>query len=46
MNRFQVLRQVYRHQRQEHTRLVRMVAGLVNRRIHEKPLKVYAAAVA
>jgi len=44
MNRFQVLRQVYRHQRQGHTRLVRIVAGLVNRRIAQKPLKVYAAA--
>jgi hypothetical protein len=46
VNRFQVLRQVYRHQRDEHTRLVRIVAGLVNRRIREKPLKVYGPAMA
>jgi len=46
MNRFQLLRQVYRHPREQHTRLVRIVAGLVNRRIQEKPLKVYAPAVA
>ena len=46
VNRFQVLRQVYRHQRDEHTRIVRIVAGLVNRRIREKPLKVYGPAMA
>jgi hypothetical protein len=46
MNRFQVLRQVYRHQRDEHTRIVRIVAGLVDRRIQEKPLKVYAPVMA
>ena len=44
MNRFQVLRQVYRHQRSEHSGVVRIVAGLVNRRIAERPLKVYAVA--
>lgn len=44
MNRFQVLRQVYRHPRREHTQVVRIVAGLVNRRIAEQPLKVYAGA--
>ena len=46
MNRFQVLRQVYRHQRDEHTGIVRIVAGLVNRRIQEKPLKTYDLAMA
>jgi hypothetical protein len=46
MNRFQILRQVYRHQRNEHTNIVRIVAGLVNRRIQEKPLKCYDLAVA
>jgi hypothetical protein len=46
MNRFQVLRQVYRHQRAEHTRVVRIVAGLVNRRVQEKPLKAYGPVAA
>jgi hypothetical protein len=44
INRFQVLRQVYRHQREGHTRIVRIVAGLVNRRIQAVPLKTYVAA--
>lgn len=44
MNCFQVLVQVYRHQRERHTRLVRIVAGLVNRRIRVVPLKTYAVA--
>lgn len=43
MNHFQVLAQVFRHSRQGHARLVRIVAGLVNRRIEVKPLKTYAA---
>jgi hypothetical protein len=43
MNRFQVLAQVFRHSRKGHARLVRIVAGLVNRRIEVKPLKTYAA---
>jgi hypothetical protein len=38
------LRQVYRHQREGHTRIVRIVAGLVNRRIQAVPLKTYVAA--
>lgn len=46
MNRFQILRQVFRHQLDQHTRIVRIVAGLVNRRIQEKPLKSYALAMA
>jgi hypothetical protein len=45
MNRFQILRQVYRHQRDEHTRIVRIVAGLVSRRIQVKPLKSYDLAM-
>jgi hypothetical protein len=44
MNRFQVLRQVFRHRRESHTQLVRIVAGLVNRQIQATPLKTYAAA--
>lgn len=43
MNHFQVLAQVFRHSRQGHGRLVRIVAGLVNRRIKVQPLKTYAA---
>jgi len=46
LNRFQILRQVYRHQRDEHTGIVRIVAGLVNRRIQVKPLKTYDLAMA
>ena len=41
MNRFQVLSQVYRHSRQGHGSLVRIVAGLVNRSIDRRPLKSY-----
>lgn len=41
MNRFQVLAQVYRHSRKGHTRLVRIVAALANRRFAVKPLKIY-----
>jgi hypothetical protein len=43
MNRFQVLSQVYRHSRKGHGSLVRIVAGLVNRCIDAKPLKIYAS---
>ncbi|MBW3624884.1 MAG: hypothetical protein KY468_15895 [Armatimonadetes bacterium] len=43
LQRFQVLAQQYRHDRQKHSRSVRVVAGLVNRQIEEKPLKVYPA---
>lgn len=44
LNIFQVLAQVYRHARESHTRTVRVVAMLVNRRIRERPLKSYPAA--
>jgi hypothetical protein len=46
MNRFTVLRQVFRgrHQRHQkaHNQVVRVVAGLVNRRTRICPLKKYA----
>jgi len=44
LNRFQVLVQVFRHQRDGHSHIVRIVAGLVNRRIGATPLKLYATA--
>ena len=44
LNRFTVLRQVFRAQkRQRHGTVVRVVATLVNRRIAMRPLKTYAA---
>lgn len=43
MNQFQVLAQMYRHPRPRHSGIVRVVAGLVNRRIDEHPLKTYGA---
>jgi len=43
MNQFQVLSQVYRHARETHGEVVRVVGGLVNRRIAERPLKTYEA---
>lgn len=36
--------QVFRHARASQTRIIRVVAGLVNRRIQVTPLKTYAAA--
>lgn len=44
VNRFEVLRQLYRHDREKHTQVVRIVSGLVNRRIQSVPLKSYAVA--
>ena len=44
MNQFQVLAQVFRHDRQRHSGLTRIVAGLVNRRIAKRPLKTYTVA--
>lgn len=44
LSRFQVLSQVFRHCRAGHSRIVRVVAGLVNRRIAVKPLKTYRTA--
>lgn len=43
MNQFQILAQMYRHPRDRHGDMVRVVAGLVNRRIKEQPLKTYSA---
>lgn len=43
MNQFQILAQMYRHPRENHGDIVRVVAGLVNRRIAERPLKTYGA---
>ncbi len=43
LNRFQVLQQVFRHARDAHSRVTRVVAVLVNRRLHVQPLKVYGA---
>jgi hypothetical protein len=43
MNQFQVLAQMYRHPREGHGAIVRVVAGLVNRRIAVCPLKTYGA---
>jgi hypothetical protein len=44
LNRFTVLRQVFRgQQRQRHGQVIRVVAKLVNRRLRVKPLKSYAA---
>src|SRR5262245_42980143 len=44
LNRYTVLRQVYRGPRSRHARVVRVVASLVNRRIEVVPLKTYDAA--
>jgi hypothetical protein len=43
MKVFAVLAQTYRHPRERHGQIVRVVAGLVNRRIAECPLKTYGA---
>ena len=44
LNRYTVLRQVYRGNRPAHARVIRVVAGLVNRRIEVVPLKTYGTA--
>ena len=41
MNQFQVLAQVYRHDRDRHSGLTRIVAGLVNRRQQNRPIASY-----
>ena len=44
LNRFTVLRQVFRGQKRErHGEVIRVVGKLVNRRLAVKPLKTYAA---
>ena len=44
MNQFQSLAQVFRHDPQKHSGLTRIVAGLVNRRVANRPLKTYLTA--
>lgn len=44
MNQFQALAQVFRHAPASHSGVTRVVAGLVNRRIAQRPLKIYATA--
>ena len=44
LNKFQALVQVFRQARTSHTRIIRVIAGLVNRRIQVTPLKTYTAA--
>lgn len=44
LNQFQALSQVYRHACAGHTRVVRTVAMLVDRRIRQRPLKSYPTA--
>lgn len=46
LNRFTVLRQLYRGSRLRHGQVSRAVAVLVNRRTRVKPLKTYAPAAA
>lgn len=41
LQQFQVLAQTYRHEREGHSRVFRVVAYLVDRRIAERPLKSY-----
>ena len=44
MNQFQALAQVFRHDHDRHSGLTRIMAGLVNRRQKDRPLKSYPAA--
>jgi hypothetical protein len=44
LNQYEVLSQVYRHELKGHSRVVRAVAYLVDRRISERPLKSYSVA--
>jgi hypothetical protein len=44
LNQFQCLAQRYRHTRERHSRVFRVVAYLVDRRIAEQPLKSYPTA--
>ncbi len=45
-NQFQSLAQVFRHGHDRHPQVMRVVAGLVNRRLDRQPLKIYAPTVA
>jgi len=40
-NQFQALAQVFRHGHDRHPQVMRVVAGLVNRRLDKRPLKSY-----
>lgn len=42
LNRFQVLKQVFRSAFRRHTQVIRVVAALVDRRVQAVPLKTYA----
>lgn len=44
LNKFQALVQVFRQARTSHTRIIRVIAGLINRRIQVTPLKTYTVA--
>ena len=44
MNQFQALAQVFRHDHDRHSGLTRVVAGLVNRRQKDRPLRSYPTA--
>lgn len=43
LQKYQALAQQYRHDREKHSRTVRVAAGLVNRQIEARPLKTYPA---
>ena len=43
-NQFQALAQVFRHGHDRHPQVMRVVAGLVNRRLEKRPLKSYEQA--
>ncbi len=45
-NQFQALAQVFRHGHDRHPQVMRVVAGLVNRRLEKRPLKAYVQAAA
>jgi hypothetical protein len=45
-NQFQVLAQVFRHARESHGQIVRVVGMLVNRRVQVRPLASYPAPIA
>jgi len=46
INQFQALAQVFRQAHGQHSQVMRVVAGLVNRRLDKRPLKAYAPTVA
>jgi len=43
LQKYQALAQMYRHDRQKHSRTVRVAAGLVNRQLQTSPLVCYGA---